>query len=405
MRTDLWTPGLCCNKIICHQERKITTMEKEKKWTKKIILKALHKSWNSKNKKIKGRRKDSCTEEEKQLLYNIFEHNPKKYIIEKFAEFNRSPASIFRFAKQLGLKRDPELIKQDMVEGGRNAPAREDFWTSEEDNLLKKIYENNSKEFLLSKFNKTWRAIREHARILGLLRNRTFVNKDIVDHNKITTKERYGVEYSTQLPSMQEKSRQTNLKKRGVEYPTQSAEVREKMKKTIQEKYGVDNVFQSEDIQQKAHNSFYKNSSQKCSKQQTYIANLIQGKINFPIGTLNVDILLENKIVCEYNGGGHFLQVKLKCISQKEFDNQERKRDIFLKTKGYSIIKIISRNDLLPNDSTLLKMIEEGKNYLKTGHSWIEFDIDKKQIRCKVFCLVYNFGHLRKILKSSIPTI
>ena len=194
-------------------------------------------------------RKDSYKPEEMTLLKEIFENNPKEYILSRF---NRSWQSVRLNAKKLGLKRNPEIIKQEMIQGGKTAPEREDFWTAEEDNLLREIYQNNSKDFILSQFkNRTWKAIRERAIKLGLSRDKKQINKERVKHNKETIKTRYGVDYSTQLPSMQEKSRQTNLERRGVEYPSQSTGVRKKVKKTVQNRYGVDNVFQSEEIKSK----------------------------------------------------------------------------------------------------------------------------------------------------------
>jgi hypothetical protein len=126
----------------------------------------------------------------------------------------------------------------------------------------------------------------------------------------------------------------------------------------------------------------------------------LNGKINYPIGNCNVDILLEDKIVCEYDGGGHNLGLKLHTISEEESISMERRRNLFLKSEGYSIIRIISEGDLLPEDAVIVKMIEEAKTYLKTGHSWIEFNIGKRTIKCKKFQSEYEFGKLRKIMDS-----
>jgi len=194
-------------------------------------------------------RKDSYTPEELNILKEIFENNTKNFIL---SNFNRSWQSIRLNAKKLGLKRNPEIIKKEMIQGGKRAPKRDDFWTTEEDNLLKEIYEHNSKDFIIQNFkSRTWKALRERANKLKLTRDRKQINKEIVEQNKKTVKARYDVEYSTQLPSMQKKSKQTNLEKRGVEYPTQSAEVRKKVKETVQKRYGVDNAFQSEKIKEK----------------------------------------------------------------------------------------------------------------------------------------------------------
>ena len=298
-----------------------------------------------------GTRKDSCSEEEKLLLLEIFEHNTKNAIIEKFKErgFDRSPQSIFRFAKQLGLKRDPEIIKLEILEAGKKGvAANEDLWKPEEDQIIIEFYACSLQEELERKLpGRTFRAIRERALHLGLHRNKEMIDKDRALH----LKEHLGVTSTWQLESVKEKSRETREK----------------------------------------------NGYHKFSQQQIYIANLLNKRINFPVGDCIVDILLEDNMICEYDGGGHDLQVKLNCLSRESFNIHERKREFFLKSKGYSIIRIISEDDLLPKDEIILKMINEGKDYLNSGHSWIEFNIDKKQVRCSQYQTDYNFGILRKI--------
>jgi len=201
------------------------------------------------DRKIKGPRADSYTTEEDNLLKEIYENNSKEFILPKF---KRSWASIRTNALRLGLKRNPEIVKQEMIEGGKSAPDREDIWTTEEDNLIREIYEHNSNEYITAQFkDRTWKAIRERAIKLELKRNQNFINADIVQHNKKTMISRYGVEHALQLESAKEKFRQTNIERRGVEYPTQSKEVQEKVQKTVQKKYGVYNIFQSEDIKEK----------------------------------------------------------------------------------------------------------------------------------------------------------
>ena len=150
--------------------------------SKETVLSKINRPWSSiitqasklGIKRIK--RSDSFTLKEEQLLKEIFEHNTKKHIIEKFKEagFKRSTASIFLNARRLGLKRDPEIVKQDMIEGGKNAPAPSNLilWTEEDDNKLRLIYPNGNQEEIMAVFpGRTWRAIREHTLRLGLSRS------------------------------------------------------------------------------------------------------------------------------------------------------------------------------------------------------------------------------------------
>jgi hypothetical protein len=193
-------------------------------------------------------RKDSYTSLEIDLLKKIF-NNRKEFIIAEFEKqgFERSWESLNVTARKMGIRRNQELIMQEMVEAGSKAPCPPNKveWAEEEDETLLKIYSNSSQEDSVKALpGRTWKAIRERAVKLGLSRDDKVINIDRQKHFK----ENMGVDSSWQLPGVREKSRQTNLARRGVEYPTQSQDVRDKVKKTVQGRYGVGNVFQSEEI-------------------------------------------------------------------------------------------------------------------------------------------------------------
>jgi hypothetical protein len=134
-----------------------------------------------------------------------------------------------------------------MIEGGKTAPKRDDSWSLQEEFLLIEIYENNSQEFIVSKFNgRTWGAIKEKALTLNLSRDASIIEEDRKNHYY----ENNGFHSPFELESIREKSRKTNLAKRGVEYAIASPEVRDKAKATVQARYGVDNVFQSKEIKE-----------------------------------------------------------------------------------------------------------------------------------------------------------
>jgi very-short-patch-repair endonuclease len=340
-------------------------------------------------------RSDSWSFEEDAILRNIYADNSKKFILSKIPK--RSWQSIRIRARFLNLTRCSAIIKQEMIEGGKTA-TRDDFWSKNENDILKTFYCHSLQETIENKLpGRNFKSIREKALRLGLSREKKIIDQDREIKNKTTLIKKYGVDCSLKIPEVEIKSRQTNMEKRGFPYPTQSIEIRKKIKKTVQKRYGVDNVFQADVIKNKSKQSLYKHGSQRCSKQQFYIATLLKGKINYPIGHCNVDILLNDNIVCEYDGGGHSLTIKLNRISEENFDNGERKRELFLKSKGFLIIRIVSRNDMLPKDEILIKMIAEAEDYLKKGHSWITFDIDKKEISCSEYKTFYDFEKLRKI--------
>jgi len=192
-------------------------------------------------------RKNSWTVEEKNLLKQVY-NNPKSVIL---PQFKKSWQSIRLNMGLLGLTRDPNIIKQEMIAGGK-AAINPDKWTSDEETILKNIYEHNSKIFITSQLiNRTWKSIRERALKLKLSRDKEQIYKDTTISAKKTVLAKYGVEYTTQIESMKEKSCQTNLERRGFKFPSQSPLVRQKIKDKVQERYGVDNVFQSKEIKQK----------------------------------------------------------------------------------------------------------------------------------------------------------
>lgn len=206
---------------------------------------------------MKKPRKDSYKEAEINLLKEIFENNTKAFIIAKFQEasFNRSWQSLNVTARSLGIRRNPEIIKQEMIAAG-SAAINPDVWTPEEDAILKEFYPISSRETLLAKLpQRTFRGIRDHALQLGLSRTKEAINKDRTKH----LFENHGITSPFQLKSTQEKSRQTNMEKRGVPYAIQHPDVREEARKTVQEKYGVDNVFQAKEIIERIKKTNLKN--------------------------------------------------------------------------------------------------------------------------------------------------
>lgn len=214
-----------------------------------------------------------------------------------------------------------------------------------------------------------------------------------------TCTERYGDSYSKRF---MDKAFETFRNKTGYNYPSQSPEVREKITQSYVDKFGVDNPNKAPEVRTKITQTLYQNSSQKASKQQRYINSLYHGILNFPVKYYNVDICLpDDKLVIEYDGGFHMGNVITGRETQEEFDRKELIRDKVIKSEGYKTIRIKSSRDLLPQDSTLLLMLETARTYFSEypQHSWLEYDLDTSTLRNAenkegVF---FNFGELRKI--------
>lgn len=229
-----------------------------------------------------------------------------------------------------------------------------------------------------------------------------------------------------------EKASITNLKKYGYKSPSQNEVVKEKMKKTIMERFGVDNAMksdeikkklcatnlkrhgvlypsQSKEIRNKMNETYYKNGTQKASRQQMYLHSVLGGELNYPIKHYSADICLpEEKLVIEYDGSGHELNVKMGRITQEEHIQKEIMRFSILKREGYKQMRIISAYDKLPQDSMLFKILETTRKYFSTypQHSWIEFNIDTSSLRSAEHKdgIYYNFGKLRIIKDSDLDT-
>lgn len=224
-------------------------------------------------------------------------------------------------------------------------------------------------------------------------------------HKKMesTMEELYGVKNPLQYKKFDDKRRQTCIERYGVEYALQSKEVQDKKRNTFIERYGVDSPSKIFEVKKKTKESLYKNGSQKTSKQQLYLQKIFGGELNYPIQYYNADIcLLDEKIIIEYDGGGHDLNIKLGIITEKEFERKEIIRFNAIKKEGYKQIRIISSNDKLPFDEILLQMLSMAKEYFNTtSHSWINFDINNSRMvnveNKNIGGVHYDYGELRRI--------
>lgn len=235
--------------------------------------------------------------------------------------------------------------------------------------------------------------------------------------------EHYGVDHVSKLPEFQQRVQETRIEKYGVPHIFQNDEYKERYRLAVLEKYGVENISQSEEIKQKKKDTtmkhygveygsqspiikekiaktLYNNKTTPTSHQQKYINNLYNMTLNYPIGHFNVDMCdIDNKIVCEYDGGGHRLSVKMGDLSEEEFNQKEIVRNSIIKRQGYKIFRIISVRDRLPSDEVLLKILNESKEYFYKypNHSWIEFDIDNNCLRNaeNKTGVPFNFGKLK----------
>jgi very-short-patch-repair endonuclease len=223
---------------------------------------------------------------------------------------------------------------------------------------------------------------------------------------KQTCLDKYGVDHPLKLHKFIEKIERTNMERYGVDYYTQTDEYKIREQKTNLEKYGTIWSAQSSIVRTKINETLNKNNTVAVSTQQKYINNLLDGGLNYYTGKCFLDIAFpEEMVYIEYDGGGHDLDVKLGRISEQDFKNKDMRRYYALKSQGWREIRIISDKDLLPSDDIIIKLINQGKEYLNSGHSWIEFNIDENIVRSSIFEKSYNYGKLRQIKEENLNNI
>lgn len=104
----------------------------------------------------------------------------------------------------------------------------------------------------------------------GALCNECFYKKR-TDITKKSNKEKYGVEFVSQVKEFREKAEETMLEKYGVKYTTQSKELYDKMKHNNMEKYGCEYIMQNKDFKQKVKDTNKEKYGVECSLQREEI--------------------------------------------------------------------------------------------------------------------------------------
>lgn len=247
---------------------------------------------------------------------------------------------------------------------------------TKETNLKKYGYENvfQVKEFQEKMHN----TMEEKYNVKNALENEIFLQKA-----KDTCIEHYGSEFYICSENGISAIKRTNIRKYGNEYAIASKEIKEKIKKSCQEKYGVDYPLQSKEIQEKARISLQKNGNRYicCSRQQLRLSKLYECELNKKIGNYYADLVFGN-IICEYDDGGHYLNVLFGEKTQEDFDREEKQREDYFVSMGYKLFRIINTTDKIMSDSFYLDLKEYCLNiFSNTNYNICYYNIKDNAVK------------------------
>lgn len=171
-----------------------------------------------------------------------------------------------------------------------------------------------------------------------------------------------------------------------------------KSKETMFLVHGFTNQFQTPQARQNWMKSFKEVNLVKTSRGQRYLADMFNAELNVPVGYYFADMILDNKIVIEYDGGGHNYRVKIGEISQEEFDILERRREQELINKGYKILRFVSESEYFPEESVTKSIISEAiANLYLTDQNVITLTMGNK-VNDPVYGKLYP---IKRILEKS----
>lgn len=186
------------------------------------------------------------------------------------------------------------------------------------------------------------------------------LNKDIIlTKMRKTMMEKYGTFNVMDIKEFREKIQSTMMTKYGVSHPKKSKIILQKEKENNIKKYGYENVAQIPSVKQKIKNTCKEKYGNECylisnigrnniinnnkniytSKPQFELYNLLlefygNCELNYPCGSCLLDCMItinNQKIDVEYDG----------WYWHKDRQDQDRKRDEYVKSQGYKILRIV----------------------------------------------------------------
>lgn len=181
--------------------------------------------------------------------------------------------------------------------------------------------------------------------------------------------ENYGVRRPKQSKEVRDKEIERNLKKYGVKYPMQLSEFQEKREKTCLEKYGAKTSLGNKDVRAKIFKTLESNGTVKTSKQQIAIFELLTDLYGYcELNKLCGEVFLD----CAIDVDGVLIDVEYDGKYWHQDKIRDRRRDEFVKSQGYKILRI-SSNRTVPTKQQLFDNI---KILTTTDKYFIKVDLD-----------------------------
>ena len=199
------------------------------------------------------------------------------------------------------------------------------------------------------------------------------------DKLKAARLEKYGVEYLLQSDKIRNKAIKTFNEKYGGNTPMCSPEVRIKGQATCLERYGFISPLSADEVLSKASITRFLNNTCTVSIEQAKLATWFDGIPNYPVGRYNVDMLLDDNIVLEYDGGAHRIDIKHGRLTDVEFDAKESQRSQYIIDHGYRIIRFVNIHDTILEHEQCKRAFAQCKS-LSQNNCMVSYDFDTGNI-------------------------
>lgn len=179
-------------------------------------------------------------------------------------------------------------------------------------------------------------------------------SKELVKRQQQAIFDKYGVYHPKQNTEIKQREKEHNIEKYDVPYVLQVSEIRQRIEATCVEKYGAKCCLSNEEIRTKITQTLVNNGNVPTSSQQLKLYQMLiemygACELNVSCGRCALDCVIQVngiKIDIEYDGA-YWHQNKQK----------DRRRDEYVKSQGYKVLRIIS-DRILPTQKQLAEKID-----------------------------------------------